>query len=53
MINKKLEFFPISHSLFTYSSFYLAERKPQKFKGLIDSRSRILVLFKNFIEGHL
>ena len=47
MINQKLEFFPISHSLFTstHSSFYLTERKPQKFKGLINSRSRILVLF--------
>jgi len=46
-IQLEVEFFAISLSRFTFSSFYLPESKPWKLKGrLIDSSSRILVLFE-------
>ena len=44
-VHLEVQLFAFSLSLFTFSSFYLPESKPQKLKGLlIDSRSRILLI---------
>ena len=45
--------FAISLSHFTYSSFYQPESKPQILKGLINSRSRVLVIsvLDNTLKG--